>query len=129
MSSKTNALNIWKWYFLVFRKLLRDEVETASWESEAKHQKVFKSKFYHMKLLRKWFWSYLELKNECSDRLKTVFFSYFANFWVTKLKQFSGKVRQNIKICLNQNLVIGAFLENGFEPSLSSRTNIVGIWK
>ena len=187
MSSKTNALNIWKWYFLVFRKLLRDEVETASWESETKHQKLFKSKFYHMKLLRKWFWSYLELKNECSERLKTVFFSYFANFWVTKLKpfsgkarqslqdhlnsklvigsflengfevtlgsktnilsiskgkfsvfcnfwvtklkQFSGKVRQNIKNCLNQNLVIGAFLENGFEPSLSSRTNIVGIWK
>ena len=54
-------------------------------------------------------------------------FSVFCIFWVTKLKLFSGKVRQSIKNCLNANLVMGTFLEN--EASLSSRTNIMGLWK
>ena len=100
--------------FLVLRKLLSDEVETASLESESKLQKLFKSKFYHMKLLRKW--SYLDLKNECSERLNR------ANFWVTKLKPFSGKVRQSLQDQLNSKLVIGSFLENGFEATLRKKT-------
>ena len=58
-----------------------------------------------------------------------VIFQFFANFWVTKLKPFSGKVRQRMQNYLNQNLVIGRFLENGFEASFSAKTNIVSIWK
>ena len=96
-SSEANVLSVWKGYFSVFCKLLCDEVETVSWESEVKRSKLFKSKFGHRKLLIKWFWSHLELKNECSVRLKRVFFSFFANFWVTKLKPFSGKARQCCK--------------------------------
>ena len=40
-----------------------------------------------------------------------------------------GKVKQSIKNCLNQNLVLGTFLENGFEASLSSKTNVLSVWK
>ena len=39
---------------------------------------------------------------------------------MTKLKLFSGKVRQYFQNYLNQNLVIRSFLENGFEASLRS---------
>ena len=94
-----------------------------------KHSKLFKSKFGHRKVLWKWFRSYLELKNECCERLKRSFFSFFPNFWVTKLKPFSGKVRQSIQNYLNQNLVIGSFLENCFQATLCSKTNIVNVWK
>ena len=59
---------------------------------------------------------------------KTIF-QFFANFWVTNLKQCSGKVRQSVQIYLNQNLVIRTFLENGFGATLSSKTNVVSVWK
>ena len=52
-------------------------------------------------------------------------FQIFASFWVTKLKPFSGKVRQSVQNYSKQNLVIGSSLENGFEATLSSKTNVV----
>ena len=73
LSSKANFLSTWKEHFLVFGKLLTDEVETILWESEAKCSTLFKSEFGHRKLLRRWFWRYLELKKECSEHLKRVF--------------------------------------------------------
>ena len=62
--------------FLGFCKFLIDKVETIFWESEAKCSKLFKSKFSHRKLVRKWFLSYIELKNKCSEHLKNAFFSF-----------------------------------------------------
>ena len=56
-------------------------------------------------------------------------FQFFANFWVTKLKPFSGKVRQSVQNYLNQNSVVGNFLENGFEATLSSKANVLSLWK
>ena len=56
-------------------------------------------------------------------------FTCFANFWATKSKVFSGKVRQSIQNYLNQNLVVRTFLENGSGATLSSKTNVVSIWK
>ena len=108
---------------------MSNKVETVLCESEAKHWNVFKSKFGHRKLLRKRFWSFFELKNECSEHLKRSFFSFFATFWVTKLKPFSGKMRQSIQKYLNQNLVIGSFLENIFKAILSSKTYVLSVWK
>ena len=102
---------------------------TVFWENEAKRSTVFKSKFGHWKLLRKWFWSYLELKNECSEHSKRAFSRAFANFWATKLKPFSGKVRQSVQQFLNQNLNGGDFLENIFKATLSSKMNILSVWK
>ena len=74
---KTNALSIWKGHFLVFCKILSDEVGTIFWESEAKPSILFKSRFGHRKGLRKFFWNYLDLKNECCKRLRSTFFSFF----------------------------------------------------
>ena len=56
-------------------------------------------------------------------------FQLFASFWVMKLRPFSGRVRQSIQNCLDPYLVIGRFLENGFEPTLSSITNALRVWK
>ena len=54
---------------------------------------------------------------------------FFASFCVTQLKSLSGKVKQSVRNYLNQNLVRERFLENGFEASLSSKTNVVSVSK
>ena len=56
-------------------------------------------------------------------------FQVFANFWVTKLKPFSGKERQSVQNYLNQDLIIGSFLKNGIEATWSSITNVLIVWK
>ena len=56
---------------------MSDEVETIFSKSKAKRLKLFKEKLDHRKLLRKWFSYYVELKNECSERLKKAFSSFF----------------------------------------------------
>ena len=76
LSSKTNIRSIWKEQFSVFCKSFSDKVEIIFWESEAKRSKLFKSKFGHSKLCKKWFWSHHKLKNECSEHLKRSFFSF-----------------------------------------------------
>ena len=79
-SSKTNVLTVWKEHFSVFCKFLSDKVETLFWENHAKRSELLKSKFGYRKLLRKCFRNYLECENECSERLKRAFLSFFANF-------------------------------------------------
>ena len=56
-------------------------------------------------------------------------FLIFSNFWVTKLKPFFGKVRQRVQSYLNQNVIIGIFLENGFLATLRLKTNVLKVWK
>ena len=56
-----------------------------------------------------------------------VLFQFFPKFWVTKLKLFFWKLRQSVQSYLNKNLGIISFLENGFEATLSSNTNIVSV--
>ena len=56
-------------------------------------------------------------------------FTVFGNFWVTKLKRFSGQLRQSVENYLNQNLGIRIFSENSFGETLSSKTNVVSVWK
>ena len=56
-------------------------------------------------------------------------FQFFASFWETKLKPFSGKLRQNVQNYWNLNLVIRSFLEKGFEATLSSKANVLSVWK
>ena len=115
--------------FFNFWKLLSEEVETISWESEAKRSTLYKSKFGHRKLLRKWFWSYLELKKRMFWAFEKSIFQFFINFSLTKLKPFLEKVRQSIKSYLNQYFVIGSFFENDFGTTLRSKTSVVSIWK
>ena len=91
LSSKTNVLSIWKGYFSDFCRFLSDEFETIFWKSEGKRSKIFKSKFGHRKLLRKWFSSNLELKNECSECLKKPFSSFLQVFEWRGWNYFLGK--------------------------------------
>ena len=91
LSSKTNVVSVWKEHFSVFCKFLSDEVETIFWESEAKHSKLFKSKFGHRKLLRKWFQRYFQLKTECSERLKRALLSCLQLFEWWSWNHFLGK--------------------------------------
>ena len=91
LSSKTNVLRVWKRHFSIFCKFLSYDVETIFRESEAKRPKLFKSKIGRRKFLRKWFWSYLELKNECSDRLKKAFFNVLEIFEWRSWNHFQGK--------------------------------------
>ena len=91
LSSKTNVLSVWREYFSVFCRFLSDEVETIFCKSEAKRSRLFKSKFGHRKLLTKWFWSYLDLKNKCSEYLKKAFFSFLQIFEWWSWNHFLGK--------------------------------------
>ena len=96
--------------FFFFFEWMNEEVETIIWENEAKHQKVFKLKFSHSKLVKKWVRSFFELKNKHCSGVKTAYVIFY-KFWLTKLNPFSGKMRQNMKLSLNQNLVMGTFCE------------------
>ena len=80
LSSKTNLLSVWKNHFSAFCKVLSDEVKTPFWKKEAKRSTLFKSKFNHKKILRKWFWSYQKLENEYFEGLKRVFLSFLQSF-------------------------------------------------
>ena len=90
LRSKTNILSVWKGHASVFCKFLIDEVETVFWEKEAKWGKLFKSRFSHRKLLRKW-WGYLELKSKCSERFKRTCFSFLQIFEWRSWNRFLGK--------------------------------------
>ena len=46
-----------------------------------------------------------------------------------KLKPFSGKARQSVKNCSNENLVVRSILQNGFKTTLRSKTNVQSVWK
>ena len=97
LSSKKKVFNLWKGYFSVFGKYFSDEVETIFWESEANCLKMFQSKFGHRKLVRKWLWSYLDLKNQCSDRLKRAFFSFVQILEWRSLNHFLEKISKALK--------------------------------
>ena len=56
-------------------------------------------------------------------------FSLFCKFLSEKVETIFWEVRQDLQNNLNQNLAIGSFLENGFEATLSSKTNVVSVWK
>ena len=109
LSSKANLLSVWKKHFSVFCKFLSDEVETIFWESMAKRSKLFKSKFGYRKVLKKWFRSYLELKNEYSERLKRAFFSFLQIFEWRSWNRFLGKRGNTAKTFSIKSTLLRAF--------------------
>ena len=48
---------------------------------------------------------------------------------MTELKEFFGKVWQSVQNYLNQDLVIGSFLDNYFDAILTSKANFLSVWK
>ena len=79
LSSKTNSMSILKEHFSFFCKFLSDEFETIFKKTDTKLSKRSNLKFGHKNLLRKWFWSNLELRTEC-ERFKRAFFSFLQVF-------------------------------------------------
>ena len=61
--------------------------------------------------------------------LKYDFFHFFANFWMTKLKPFSGKGKQIPHINSNLRFSIASILENYFETTLRPKANVLSVWK
>ena len=76
LRSKRNVVSIWKGQFSVFSKVFSDKIQSIFCVSELKRSKPFKSKCGQRKLHRNRFWSYFELKNECSKHLKKSFFGF-----------------------------------------------------
>ena len=91
LSWKTNVLSVWKEHFSIFCKFLSDEVETIFWEGKAKRSKLFKWNLDHRKVVKKWFWSYLEHQNEYCERLKRAFFRFLVVFECRSWNHFLGK--------------------------------------
>ena len=112
-----------KWYFSDFLQFFSEKVETIFWESEAKHQKLFKS-IGHRKLFRKRFLRYLELKNECSECLKRAFSVFCKSlsvevetiFWESQAKPFQFNFGCHRKI-----------FWKSFGVTLRSKTNVHSI--
>ena len=128
LSLKTNVLSVWRKHIWVFCKFLSDEVQTVPRESGESvkiylNPNLVRRNFLEMVLEQPWgqkrmFWTF-----------EKGIFQFFANFWVKKLKPFSEKVGQSLKIYRNQNLIIRTFLENGLEGVLSPKANVLSVWK
>ena len=95
LSWKANVLSAYKCHFSVFSKALRDKIPTFFSKPERKRSELSKSKLAHMNLLEKWFWSYLELKKECCERLKRSFFS-FSTFLSDEVEAIFWERRQSV---------------------------------
>ena len=97
LSSKMNVLRVWKGHFSFFPKLLGGEVETVFWESKTEPSRPFEFKVGDRKVFRKRFWSELDIKNECSERLKRVFFSFLQIFEWQNWNSFLGMLGKTSK--------------------------------
>ena len=128
-SLKTNVLSVWVEHFSVFLKFLSGEVESLFWEIEVKHSRLFKSRSGQRTLLRKFFWSYLELKNEFCKRLKRVFFSFLQNFEWRRWNCFLGNQCCNNffdKFYFIESILEGTF-ESLFDHSRQSLLEVLNI--
>ena len=66
-------------------------------------------------------------KNRIFWAFKKTIIQLFVNFWVMKLKVFSGNVKQTVQNYLNQNMVIGTFLENGFRGTFNEKPSVLSL--
>ena len=74
-----------------------------------------KTKVGRWKHFRKWFWSYLKVKNNCFEGSDVI-------FWGKKLKSFSWKANQSLQNGFILMFARGSILEIGFEATLKSKT-------
>ena len=69
------------------------------------------------------------MKNDCFEGSNVIFFTFFVNFWGTKLKPFSGKANQSLQNGFILRFARGSILEIGFEATLKSKTNVLSFRK
>ena len=91
LRSKMNVLRVSKGTFSVFCNFWATKLKPFSGKARKNIKKLFESKFGHRTLFRKWFWSFLELKNQCCGRLKIAFFSFLQLFDWRSWNFFLGK--------------------------------------
>ena len=71
---KSDCLRVQMWYFsFFFCRFLSYKVETVFKESKSDSSKRFHFKVWERKYFGNRFWSYLEVKNKCSEDLKMKF--------------------------------------------------------
>ena len=58
------------------------------------HPKI-KSKIGHWKHSRKWFWSYLKVKNKCSEGSNVTFFTFFGKFWSDEVETVFREIKSD----------------------------------
>ena len=93
-------------FFNFSYQFLSDKVEIIFWENRGTTLKSAKSKTCRREDFRKRFRNYISFESKCSLRLKIVFFvAFFINFYVTKLKPFSGREKDYLRNCLNEKFV------------------------
>ena len=86
------------------------------------------SKVGRWKHFRKWFRSYLKVRNDCSERSNVTFLTFFVNFRGMNLKPFSWKANQSLQNDFILNFSRGRILEIGFAVSLKSNKNVLSVW-
>ena len=123
LKSKTNILSVWKRHISPVRKFLSDKFESIFWVSKTKLWNFFKSMDSRGKHFGKWFWCCITWKANVLSVWKWSCF-LFANFWVAKLKPFSGKDRQSLQKWLNWKFLIRSIL-----PALKSKAIVLKVWK
>ena len=96
-SSKRNPVCAWKLHFSDSYKFMRQKSETICWESETKRLKLLQWKLGHRKLHRKSLWSYVDLKNKCSEPLERPFYSFLQVSPWPSWNHFQGKWRKAFK--------------------------------
>ena len=108
-------VSLWKWHFTDFWNFWSDDVEIA-----------FPGKTNQNLVIG----SILENGFEATFMSK----SNILNLWIccyflsSKVETISGKVRQSVQRCLNQDLVIGRTFKICFEATFRSKTNILNLW-
>ena len=75
LSPKPTVLSVWKGHFSVLFQIFYWGSWTIFRESEARHQNLIIGSF-----LLNGFWSYFELKTDCSECMKKAFFSFLQIF-------------------------------------------------
>ena len=106
----------------IFQNLanFKDGGDAVYWKNDAKHWKLLKSKFGHIKHLINFFSSFLEVKKKVLNVWKWYFLA-FCKLLIDEVETISwGSER---------NLVKRSILENSFDGTLRSKTNVLNLWK
>ena len=118
LSSKRNVLSFWNTIFPFFGNFWVTNLKPFSGKVRQSDQNYLNQNLVigsFLKIVLQLPWT----QKRTFLAFKKTIFLIFAKFWVTKLKRFSGKVRQSVQNYLTQNLVIGNFLKNDSEATFS----------
>ena len=89
--------------------------------------KLFKTKLNPSNYVRKWFWSYLEVKTECSEDPKIIFFAILSIFDEVKIIFWESSVDPlkwfEFEVCYRRHFIKRVWAD------LRLKANVLGVWK